>query len=139
VEEANPDLNYGASSLRTDGGSGPDAESYLTFAVSGLSGPPQMAKLRIYPYTETVDGPAVYGVADAWMEGSITWTNRPARTGGAIDDKGAIAPNRWIEYDVTPLLSGNGTHRFALATSSADGVDFYSREAVNSPQLVLVP
>jgi hypothetical protein len=139
VQEANPDLNYGTSYLRTDGGNGPDVESYLTFNVDGLAGPPQTAKLRIYANTETVDGPAVYGISDAWAELGITWADRPARTGGPADDKGPLAPFRWVEFDVTPLVGGNGIHSFALATSSTDGIDFDSREAANKPRLVVIP
>ena len=104
VEEANPDVNYGTSYLRADGGNGPDVESYLTFDVTGLSTPVQSAKLLLYAYSETVDGPAVYGVADAWAESGITWSNRPARATSATADIGAITANRRIEYDVTPLV-----------------------------------
>ena len=39
----------------------------------------------------------------------------------------------------TPLVTGNGTVSFALATTSADGTDFTSSEgtAANRPQLVI--
>jgi hypothetical protein len=139
VQEANPGTNYGTSYLRTDGGSDLDVESYLRFNVSGLSGTVVSAKLRVYAYTGTANGPAVYGTSSDWSETGITWSNRPVRSGAATDDKGSIATNSWVEYDVRPFIVGNGTYSFVLATSSSDGVDIHSREAASlRPELIVV-
>ena len=138
--EASPGTNYGTSYLRADGGGDPDVDSYLRFTVSGVLGPIQSAKLRLYAYSPTADGPAVFTTATTWSESTITWSNRPATTSGATDDKGAIATNSWVEYDVSPFVTGNGTYSFRLATTSSDGVDFYSREHTDPalrPELVL--
>ena len=46
--------------------------------------------------------------------------------------------NTWVEYDVTPFVTGNGTYSFSLATTSNDGIDFYNREnATLRPELVV--
>jgi glucose/arabinose dehydrogenase len=138
VQEANRSTNYGTSrSLRTDGGADPDVESFLRFTVSGISGSIQAAKLRVHAFSGTGNGPAVYGAGNTWSETGITWGSRPARTSGAHDDKAAISANSWVEYNVKPLVSGNGTYTFVLATTSSDGVDFHSREGSLPPQLVL--
>jgi hypothetical protein len=139
VEEAAPSTNYETSFLRAEGGADPDVESYLRFNVSGVSGTVSTAKLRVYAYDASVNGPAVYRTGNAWTEAGITWSNRPARTSGATDDKGPIAANTWLVYDVTPFISGDGTYSFVLATTSADRVDMYSREAATlRPRLVVV-
>jgi hypothetical protein len=140
VQEGSPGANYGISYLRADGASDPDVESYLRFSVSGVQGAVNSAKLRLYAYADTADGPAVYGAGGSWSETGITWGNRPARTSGATGDKGPIAANSWAEYDVKQLITGNGSYSFVLATSSSDGVDFRSREysdATRRPQLML--
>lgn len=138
VEEAYPDKNFGASSaLRLDGGTDPDMESYLQFTVSGLWGPVRSAKLRLYATTDTRDGPAAYSTGTGWSESGLTWSNRPARASGPHDDKGAIPANSWVEFDVTPLVTGDGTYSFLLATTSTDGISFYSREGAQKPQLVV--
>jgi uncharacterized repeat protein (TIGR01451 family) len=141
VEEATRSTNYGSSTtLRVDGGSDPDVESYLRFRVSGVTGPIQSAKLRLYATSGTANGPAAYKTGSSWSETGISWGNRAARTSGATDDKGSIGSGAWVEYDVKPLVSGDGTHSFVLATSSTDGVDFHSREASDStrrPRLVV--
>ena len=142
VEEASPSSNYGTSSaLRTDGGSDPDVETYLRFTVTGAS-TVASAKLRVYATSGTIDGPAVYTSTNSWSETGITWSNRPARTTTGVADKGTIGSNTWVEFDVTPLVSGNGTYTFVLAMASTDGVDFYSRQAADAalrPSLVVAP
>jgi myo-inositol-hexaphosphate 3-phosphohydrolase len=138
VHQANPSTNYATSYLRTNAGSEPDVESFLRFTVSGLTQPAQTATLRVYATSGTVDGPAVYATASGWTETTIRWSNRPARTSAATADKGAIGTGTWVEFDVTSLVAGNGTYNFVLAQTSADGVDFRSREAAtNKPQLVV--
>jgi fibronectin type 3 domain-containing protein len=139
VESATPTTNYGTSNLRADGGADPAVESFLRFTVNGVpAGGVQTAKLRVYVYNGTVDGPAVYNSNPAWNETAVNWNNRPPRTSGARDDKGAITGKSWVEYDVTPFVTGSGTYSFDLATTSSDGVDIYSREAATlRPELVV--
>jgi PKD repeat protein len=141
VQEANPSSNYGLGFLRTNGASNPDIESYLRFQLSGIAGQVSSAKLRLYATNNaTVDGPAAYGASSSWTETGINWANRPARTSGPLDDKGPIGTGMYVEWDVTPLVTGNGTISIALATTSGDGVDFASREdgtASRRPQLVV--
>jgi hypothetical protein len=86
----------------------------------------------------TPNGPAVYGVADtSWSETGLTWNNKPARGTTATDNKGAVSSGTWVEYNVTPLVTGNGTVSFALIGDSSDGLDVYSREGTQPPQLVV--
>ena len=139
VHEASPTTNYATSYLRANGGTESDVETFLRFTVTGAPpGSVQSAKLRLYNYNGTADGPAIYTTSTSWAETGVTWNARPARTSGATDDKGAIPVNTWVEYDVTPFVTGNGTYSFTLATTSNDGIDFYNREAATlRPELVL--
>jgi Periplasmic copper-binding protein (NosD) len=137
VHEASPTSNYGTSSrLRADGGSDSDVESYVRFSVTGLSSV-QSAVVRLYATSGTADAPAVYTSAASWSETGITWSNRPARTATAIADKGAVSGSTWFEYDVTGLVTRDGTYTLVLATGSSDGIDLASRQATNAPQLVV--
>lgn len=98
----------------------------------------QHAALRLYATTNgTTNGPAIYAGDPNWTETGITWNTRPALTSGALDNKGAIATSSWVEYDVTSLVTGNGTYSLALIADSDDGVTFSSREGSDPPQLVL--
>jgi hypothetical protein len=139
VHEASAATNYATSYLRANGGTELDVETFLRFTVSGVPATGmQGAKLRMYAYNGTADGPAVYRTSTSWSETGITWNTRPARTSSATDDKGAIPVNSWVEYDVTPFVTGNGTYSFNLATTSNDGIDLYNREAATlRPELVV--
>jgi hypothetical protein len=137
VKEASPTTNYGAL-IVLESDKSPNTESYLRFTVSGAPGPAQSAKLRLYVTNGTTNGPAVYATATTWNETQLIWNNRPAPLGSPSDDKGAITANSWVEFDVTPLVTGNGTYSFILKPTSSDGTDFSSREAnSNKPELVI--
>lgn len=139
AKESNPDTNYGTGkTLQVDGGKDPAAESFLRFTVTGVTGPIQSARLRLYVADDgSQDGPAVYATDNSWTETDITWNNHPVQTGKAIDNKGEIATYAWVEYDVTPIVTGDGTFNFVLAADGSDGVIFDSREGDQPPQLVI--
>ena len=137
VEEGSPGTNFGTSTyLRLDR---PAAQSYLRFDVSGVTDAIQQARLRLYVPTGygTTNGPALYGTGNQWEETLITWNNKLAPTTTAYDNKGSLLEGQWVEYDITPLVTGNGSVSFLLIADSSDGVRFSSREATNKPQLVI--
>ena len=137
VEQAQPDTNFGtATNVGADGQ--PVVESFVRFDVAGLTGPAQKTMLRLFVTNPTVDSPVLYPAANAWAETGITWSNRPARLGPATGGRKKITAGAYVEYDVTALVPGPGTYTFDLATASADGAYFWSREAAaNQPQLVV--
>jgi hypothetical protein len=139
VTEATPGKNYGNTTyLQVDGDSGARVESYILFDVSGLSGPVSGAKLRIYDRGNgSTNGPELYGTDTSWTESGLTWSNRPGRTSAMLGDLGNVGANVWVEYDVTSLITGNGTYSFVLAADSNDGLTFSSRQDAQPPQLVL--
>ena len=139
VKQVSPATNYGSLTyLSVDGAPDPIEESYLRFTVTGLNGPVQSAKLRVYVTANgTVNGPAVQLASNSWTESTLTWNNKPALLSAASDNKGALGTNTWIEYDVTPLLNGNGTYTFALIADSTDGAEFSSREGAFPAQLIV--
>jgi hypothetical protein len=140
VSEANPTANYGAlGRLLVDGGADPDVASYLRFDVSGVTAPVQRATLRLWVQSDggSQNGPEVRVTGTSWSEAGLTWSNRPAPTGGVLDYKGALAGSTWAEYNVTSAVTGNGAVGFVLLPESNDGAVFDSRQGANKPQLVL--
>lgn len=136
VERAHPTTTYGTSSSLVSDLS-PERETYLRFSVGGVSGPVQAAKVRVYVTDGSGNGPAIFATGTAWSEASLTWNTRPARVGGALDDRGAVATG-WQEFDVTRAVAGNGTYSFVLAGTSSDAVYLASRERAGlAPQLVI--
>ena len=146
VEQANPTTNVGTSStLGADQSSTAQIESYLTFNVGGLTGPVSSAKLRLRTTTgsssPTTNGPAVYGVTgNSWGESTVNWNNRPAAASTPTANAGALAADTMVEYDVTSLVTANGTYGFKLVPDSTDGTSFNSRQGTDPnkrPQLVV--
>ncbi len=139
-----PMLNFGASRyLQSDGNTGAVVTTYIRFTVSGISGSSQHVMLRVFCTTNgSTNGPAVYMADNNWIEsgiGGITWITQPALLSGAADNKSAVETNSWIEYDVTSLVTGDGTYTFALVADSTDGITVSSREGLTPPQLVVTP
>jgi cell division septation protein DedD len=142
VVQTSSATNYGtATTLQVDGDAGAAQTSFIRFNAGGISGPIQSAKLLVYCTTNsTNNGPAAYLANSNWAEsgsGGITWNTQPPLLSGAFDNKGAIATNSWVEYDVTSLVTTNGTYTFALVADSSDGIVFSSREGTSAPQLVV--
>ena len=139
VQESNPSNNYGnANYLLVDGASNPDIESFIRFTVNGMTGLVQSARLRVYVTSNSsANGPAAYTANNSWTETGITWNNRPARTSGALDNKGSTSKSSWVEYNVTAAVTGNGTYTFVLAADSSDAIRFSSREGAQAPELVV--
>jgi hypothetical protein len=136
VLQSNPTTNYGALS-RLDVDS-PGQESYLRFTVSGVSGPVQSARLRLFVTNGTSNGPSLYLTGSSWTETGITWNNRPPPAGGAVANSGSFPSNTWVEFDLTGAITGDGAYNFVLQPDSSDGATFYSREGSSPPQLVVI-
>src|SRR5215212_3049303 len=139
VKQASPATNYGSLTyVSVDGAPDPMEESYLRFTVSGMTGAVQNAKLRVYVTANgTINGPAVYLASNSWTESTLTWNTKPALLGRPSDNKGTLATNAWVEYDVTSLLNVNGTYTFALLADSTDGAEFSAREGAFPAQLIV--
>ena len=137
VDSATPTTNYGSSSALAVDSAPSVKESYLRFSVTGAAGTIERATLRLWVTGGSVDGPALYRAETGWSEAGLTWDARPNRIGAPLGDLGAVATGTWIEYDVTPAVTGNGLVGFALIPTSSDGVDLRAREGTPPPELVL--
>lgn len=137
VLQANPTTNY-ATATRLDVDS-PGEQSYIRFNVSGVTGTVTSAVVRLYVTNGSSNGPSIYLTSNTWAENTITWNNKPAPTSGAIANSGAFASDNWVEFDVTAVVTGDGSYDFVLMPDSTDGASFYSREGPASfrPQLVV--
>ena len=143
VEQANPGSNYGTSNslrmdLDTDGGE--DIDTFMRFAVAGITGRVTSAKLRLRSTGDTIHGVGVHTAAGGWTEDGLNWSNQPAFAPGSIAQVNGIANQQWVEWDVTSAVAGDGAINLRLTPTGDDGVTFHSREASNKtvrPQLVV--
>jgi PKD repeat protein len=141
VKSTSPSSNYGTNvSLRVRLGTSstdPTYHTYLKFDVSGLSGTPTGAKLRLYVTDGSPDGGRVFAVANTWSEGTITYANAPGIGGTSLGAAGAVAAGGYVEIDLGAAVTGNGTYSFALSSTSSNSAYYSSRQGANPPQLVV--
>jgi hypothetical protein len=138
VGSDSPSINYGtATQLRADGS--PIVNSYLRFAVQGLSGSVTSATLRVYANSSSSTGYNVAGVSsNTWGEKTITYSNAPP-VGSTLGKSGAFSAGVWTNVNVTAYVTGNGSYNMAIVETGSTAVSFASREAgANAPQLVVV-
>ncbi len=137
VAQATPNTALGKSTtLGSD--SSPARRSYFRFSVSGVTTAVTSAKLRCYTTNGSVNGPSIYLMKNWWNESSITWNNKPAASGGALADVGAVTAKTWMEFDVSAAVKGNGSFSFVMAPTSSDSVVCNSREASSNPPQLIV-
>jgi unsaturated chondroitin disaccharide hydrolase len=146
VKSTSPTTNYGTLTtirVREDTASAPiNYRSYLRFTLSGLPGAATSVRLRLYVTEASADGGTVYPTGSGWTEAGLTWTNRPAATGGAYGTSGRTpAAATWLEIVLSPAtVVGNGTVNLLLQSSSTDSAIYASREdASHRPELVVTP
>jgi hypothetical protein len=137
VQSGGPTKNYGTqTSLRLRAPT-PEYRSYLKFSVAGISGAIDSAKVRLYVTDASPTAGTLSYVGSTWSETGLTWDNAPAPGGPFVATGGAATLDSWVEFDVTPVVTANGTYSFALATTSTNSAYFSSREGANPPVLVV--
>jgi chitodextrinase len=136
VSASAPTKRYGSTtSLKVDR---TPRTAYLRFAVSTLTSAVTKATLRVYALKGSASPLDVRAVADnSWVESSLTYATAPPPSTTVTASSGAIAAG-WVDLDVTPLVSGNGTYSFALTSASRTSVSLAARERGSSTAAQLV-
>jgi hypothetical protein len=135
VGEDSPTENHGsATELRID--ASPLRRSYVRFEVSGISGTPIRATLRIYANSASSAGFDVRGLSETFDELAVTYETA-LTIGDLIGTSPAFTSGGYTEVDVTPAITGNGAVQFALIAKGDTATSFSSRESANKPQLLV--
>jgi hypothetical protein len=143
VSSLSGNTNYGtATSIKVREGtvaSPTTWRSYLTFNVTGITGPVATAKLRLFVSDASDDGGSVYSVSTAWTETGLTYNNAPVISGSAIGASGVTVGGVYEEITLAAgTITGNGTYSFAVKSASTNNAAYNSREFGSSPpQLVI--
>ena len=143
VDASQPTVNFGTTSRLTVDNS-PVNNSLLKFNVTGTAGCSiSSAKLRMTIGSTTNDnspyGGDLYGTSNAWSQSSVTWNTAPAAGATKISSVAtAVALNTTYFFNVTPLITGDGTISVLIKSPNSDGARYYSKEsgtASQAPQL----
>ena len=145
VDSADKTQNFGSSTYLRVKSISATHYSYLKFNVTGVSGTVQSAKIRLYCTDPSDDGGSIFtvsnnypGTTTPWLESGVTWNNAPTIGGTPLDQKGAVALNTWVEFTVTPAISGNGIYSFGITSGSPNSVYYSSSEGTHPPELVVL-
>jgi len=115
------------------GSAGKQIDSYLKFTVSGV-GTVTSAKLNVYSDNVNMGVDVYASASNSWSESSIIWDTAPGSTGSSVDFINVTTG--WVEFDVTSLITGNGTFSLILKGDGTNGSrDFSSSEGNNAPIL----
>ena len=139
VDASKPTTKAGAATRITIDNS-PVNYALLKFSVSGVSCPVARATLRLTVGTST-DDKSVYGgdvyaaSSSAWSESTVTWASGVVPSGAKIASvPTAVALSTAYQFDVTPLVTGNGTVSLVLTSTSSDGARYFSEEGGTTAQ-----
>ena len=139
VRADKPTRSYGSlTSLTSD--NSPVTNGLLRFTVSGVgTDVVTAATLRLYVTNPSPSGGSVSRVASQTWAENITWNQAPAADAIPLATIGKATVNTWVQFNVRPLITGDGTYSVKLTSTNADGVDFASREGTSTqrPQLVV--
>jgi hypothetical protein len=135
VGEDFPLENHGsATELRID--ASPLRRSFLRFDVSGITGSPTRATLRIFANSASSAGFDVHALSDTFDELAVTFETA-LTIGAVVGTSPAFTSGGYTEVDVTSAIAGNGAVQFALIAKGDTATSFGSRESANKPQLVI--
>ena len=118
----------------------PPAEyrSLIRFTLNGLSGPPTSVRLRLFVEDASSRGGDWYLVSNNWTESTVVWNNKPAITGSPVASVGAVTVGTWVEVNLTPAITGNGTYSFEATTTSTNTAAFETTQGPHPPEVVVV-
>jgi len=137
VVSSSPNQNYGSQSFVEVDGS-PVKIAYLRFDVSGLSGTVASAFIRLRCTDPSPFGGTIYTISnDSWQETTVTYNNRPAIDGTALDSLESVSVGDVVELDITAAISGDGIYNFAINSNNTNGANYSSRESSNPPVLII--
>jgi hypothetical protein len=137
VQADQANTNFGlATELHAD--ASPVTNVYLKFQVSGLTGAPNKATLRLYTRSTGSTPIKAFPVADTtWTETGITSATAPPAGAASVGTSGALTAGSYVSIDVTAAITGNGTFSLMANTGSTAVRILDSREGANPPQLVV--
>ncbi len=139
VRADTPASSSGTSTTLIADGS-PVKRTLLKFNISGVAGRPVLrAVLRMWCIDPSSLGGTVHGVPDTTWTEAVTWNSAPAASASAVASQGAVTPGAWYEWDVTPIVSGDGLLAMDLTSTNSNGAYYSSRQATEAqrPQLVV--
>jgi hypothetical protein len=129
VDSARPQANFGRRP-RLRVAAGPEARALLKFRLSGVAGRVHKATLRVFARRSSSGLRVAAMRRVSWREHSVTWRSAP-RSLRVLGSKKAVRAGTWVSFDVTSAIGTNGSHGFALLSST--GRELFASSETRSP------
>jgi hypothetical protein len=139
IRRAQPRRNSGRS-RRLRAGARPAERFLVRFSVSGIgSRRVKSARLRLYVANGSSKGGVLRRVSNRWKESRVSWRRAPRVLGPQrVARKGRVKRGRYVEFDVSRIVTKDGSYSVRVSSRARDRVAYNSREAArNRPQLVV--
>ena len=138
IKEDFPDENFGAiREVETD--NRPVQHFLMKFDISGIGDRQVMsAKLRLHCMDKSDKGGNFHETDNDWSEDTVTWENAPEPDPEPVASLGPVVRRTWVEVDLSPVITHDGTYSFRVISPSRDGADYRSKEKRRrEPELVI--
>jgi len=142
VQKRYIDTNRGTTTtLGVDGGEKKMADlghslAYLKFRID-VPGKPVSIRLRLADAgNPSGDAGRICLVEGPWSEDTITYSNRPP-LGRELARLGKVLEDEVVERALPIDLSGQQELSLAIDPTSSDGLDYFSREGAQPPELIV--
>lgn len=140
IRADHPNKGYGSLTTLTADNS-PVQNGLLRFTVSGVGSDVVIgATLRLFVTNPSPVGGSVARVASQTWGENVTWNAAPVADPLPVATIGKVGLKTWAQFNVLPIVTGDGTFSMRISSTSADGVAYVSREgttATQRPQLVV--
>lgn len=131
-------VNYGGTSFMKLKLGSDYHYAFIKATVTGAVGTVTSAKLKIRT-DEAIDNISVYAVTGTWDESTITYNKMGTDlTWGSLQEtKSSLTGPTWYEFDVSGMVTGDGTYTFGLKTTYGSAKKISSKESANDPVLLV--
>ena len=139
VNTDSPTKNYGASTVLKLHSPTAEYRPLVKFTLAGFTGAPSSVRLRLFVTDASDRAGNWFSISNSWTETGVTWNTAPLISGAPTASAGVATLGAWVEIDLTPSVTGNGTYSFMASSPSANTAIFSSREGTNPPQVLVTP
>lgn len=119
------------------GGDGAPGEAFIRFTMPDTKQPIRSVTLRLHQ-ADGASGTAeiaAWPVDADWDESAVTWTERPAVSGGRLGRGASSGSDDLVTIDITNMVDGPGVYAVTLRSGEQVATSYWSRDGDVPPEV----